>query len=160
MLSVLMVSVALNDYQLKGRSEKVYWPRIKEIMERKGVPSSPEDIRRNLTEFYRHERLSERKIRRLNRFLSSDLAEKLWKASPDEVAKDFSQIWLNLSEVMEQNPHDKTIAFAMKALGIALLMVGRRDFSFESILPLAALALFLSHFHKKYIKIYKNKTMA
>lgn len=113
--SVLMVSVSLNDYQLKGRAETVYWPRIREMLEKKGVPNSLEEMERMLVEFYKGERLAGQKIKRLNRFFSSSLVKNLWNRTPDEVAKDFSQIWLRLSETMGQKPSDKTIAFAMKA---------------------------------------------
>ncbi|MGB9622319.1 MAG: N-glycosylase/DNA lyase [Candidatus Bathyarchaeia archaeon] len=133
--SVLMVSVSLNDYQLKGRAETVYWPRIRELLEDKKAPGSPEEMRNMLAEFYKGERLAGQKLKRLSRFLSSDLARRLWKEKPEEVAKDFSQTWLRLAEVMRQKPSDKTIVFAMKTLGIALLIAGRRDFAIETSIP-------------------------
>jgi len=133
--SVLMISAGLNDYQLKGRAEKVYWPRIKELLEGKKAPNTLEEMESMLAEFYRNERLAEQKLKRLNRFLSSSLAKSLWKASPNEAARDFPQIWLKLSEVMQQKPSDKTIAFAMKTLGLALLMAGRSDLPIETTIP-------------------------
>ncbi|MDW8033657.1 MAG: hypothetical protein RMI79_01705 [Nitrososphaerota archaeon] len=87
-----MVSVSLNDYQFKGKAEVVYWPRIKELLEKIEAPNSLEEIERMLTEFYKSERLAGQKFKRLKRFLSSSLARSLWNANPNEVVKDFSQI--------------------------------------------------------------------
>lgn len=133
--SVLMVSVGLNDYQLKGWAEIVYWPRIEELLEKNEVPNSLEETERMLAEFYKSERLADQKLKRLNRFILSSLARSLWNATPEEVAKDFSQIWLRLSETMRQKPSAKTIAFAMETLGIVLLMTGISDFSIGAIIP-------------------------
>lgn len=133
--SVLMVSVSLNDYQLKGRGETVYWPRIREMLEKVETPNSLEEMERILAGFYNSERLARQKLKRLNRFLSSSLARSLWNATPDEVVKIFPQIWLRLSETMKQKPSAKTIAFAMKSLGIVLLMTGRSGFSSEISIP-------------------------
>lgn len=133
--SVLMVSVSLNDYQLKGRAETVYWPRIREMLEEREAPNSLEEMERMLAGFYKGERLAGQKLKRLNRFLLSSLARSLWNATPDEVAKVFPQIWLRLSETMGQKTSAKTIAFAMKSLGVVLLMTGRSDFSFEAQIP-------------------------
>ncbi len=131
--AVLMLAAGLNDFQLKGKVEVAYWPKIREILEGSGVPDSPKDLERILSAFYRNERLPELKLRRLNRFLSSRLARKLWSTTPDEVAKDFLKIWHKLADTMRQGRDAKTITFAMKCLGIALLMARKTDFSFESI---------------------------
>lgn len=47
------------------------------------------------------------------------------------MAKDFVRIWHRLAETMKQNRNAKTITFAMKCLGISLLMAGETNFSFE-----------------------------
>lgn len=131
--AVLMLAAGLNDFQLKGKAEVAYWPKIREILERSGVPDSLKDLERILSRFYRNERLPELKLRRLNRLLSSRLAGDLWSAKPDDVAKDFLKIWYKLANTMRQGRDAKTITFAMKCLGIALLMAGKTDFSFENI---------------------------
>jgi DNA-(apurinic or apyrimidinic site) lyase len=102
-------------------------------LERCEVPASPEEVEFILSGFYRNERLPELKLNRLKRFLSSWLARRLWTATAEEVAKDFLKIWYKLAGVMGQSRDAKTITFAMKCLGIALLMAGRTDFGFEDI---------------------------
>ena len=131
--AVLMLTLGLNDFQLKGKAEVAYWPKLKELLEEHGVPESPKDLELILSGFYRNERLPELKLRRLNRFLSSGLARKLWNVNSSEAARDFLRIWYELARTMGQSKDAKTIAFAMKCLGIALLMVGEVDFDFERI---------------------------
>lgn len=131
--AVLMLVAGLNDFQLRGKADVAYWPKIKEILEKSVVPNSPEDLKHILSEFYKNERLPYLKLKRLNRFLSSKLARDLWSAIPEEVAKYFLKIWYELAETMKQSKDAKTITFAMKCLGIALLMSGKADFSFENI---------------------------
>ena len=131
--AVLMLTTGLNDFQLKGKAEIAYWPKLKEVLERHGTPNSPKDLEHNLSKFYRNERLPDLKLKRLSRFLSSKLARKLWNAKPDGVAKDFLRIWYELASTMRQSRDAKTITFAMKCLGIALLMTGKTDFNFEKI---------------------------
>ncbi|HIP88491.1 MAG TPA: N-glycosylase/DNA lyase [Thermococcus paralvinellae] len=131
--AVLMIVAGLNDYQLKGRAEKAYWPPLSNLLEGKPVPKSPEELINILEEFYSKERFSNAKIRRLKRFLSSSLAQELWTSKPEDVAKDFVKIWYRLAETMKQKGNAKTIAFAMKCLGISLLMAGETNFSFEKI---------------------------
>ena len=131
--AVLMLAAGLNDFQLKGKAEITYWPKLREILDRHKVPDSLEELENILAVFYRNERLPNLKLKRLNRFLSSELAKKLWRAKPDEVAKDFLRIWHELANTMRQSRKAKTITFAMKCLGIVLLMVGKSDFNFEKI---------------------------
>ena len=131
--AVLMVVTGLNDFQLKGRAEVAYWPRIRNLLRRRGTPSTLSELESILAEFYSRERLPELKLRRLRRFLSSRLAKWLWSAEPNDVAKNFLRIWYELAVTMNQDRKAKTIAFAMKCLGIALLMAGVVDFDFEDI---------------------------
>ena len=86
-----------------------------------------------LKEFYARERLPDLKLKRLNRFLSSGLADKLWITESEDVAENFTGIWHELAGTMNQSRDAKTIAFAMKCLGISLLMAGESNFSFEKI---------------------------
>jgi N-glycosylase/DNA lyase len=83
--------------------------------------------------FYLHERLPKQKVNRLDIFLHSSLAKQLWNQSSDETSSRFSEIWQSLALVMDQKPEDKTISFAMKCLGISLLMVQNYDFDYSDI---------------------------
>jgi len=131
--SVLMIVTGLNDYQLKGKAEKVYWPEIHEHLKNFPPPDNPQKLYNLLEPFYRKERLWNTKLRRLYRFLNSFLAQKLWESIPSEVAKKFPRIWKSLAQVMGQKPQDKTISFAMKCLGLSLMMKGEYSFDFTMI---------------------------
>jgi len=131
--AVLMVITGLNDYQLKGKAEVVYWPKIYRLLEKSPTPNSPRKLCNLLEPFYQKERLNTIKVQRLRRFLNSPLADKLWKSSPQEVSAKFLEIWKELAWIMGQKPEDKTICFAMKCLGISLLMTGEYDFDFLAI---------------------------
>jgi len=131
--AVLMVATGLNDFQLKGKAEVAYWPKICRVLKAHKVPDSIQELKSILSEFYANERLPELKLRRLNRFLSSRLAEWLWNAEPKELAENFLKIWYDLAATMRQKKDAKTIVFAMKCLGIALLMAGESNFNFERI---------------------------
>ena len=133
--TVLMVAAGLNDFQLKGRAEIAYWPRLRDLLEKRlpEVPNSPKEMEDMLKEFYVRERLRDLKLRRLNRYLSSRLAARLWNAEPEDVAENFTGIWHELAGTMNQKMDAKTIVFAMKCLGMSLLMAGENNFSFEKI---------------------------
>jgi DNA-(apurinic or apyrimidinic site) lyase len=131
--SVLMITAGLNDYQLKGKAELAYWPKIKEILKNKPIPSSRNDLYNFLVEFYKNERLHNKKIERLKKFLNSELSLKLWNSNPKQISEEFLSIWGELAIVMEQNKKDKTIVFAMKCLGISLLMEKEYSFDFSPI---------------------------
>ncbi len=131
--AVLMVAAGLNDFQLKGKADIAYWPILKDIIERNKVPSSLKEMNSILAEFYSKERLASLKLDRLNRFLTSTLAKELWTTKPEKVAEDFLQIWYNLAATMGQNKNAETIVFAMKCLGIALIIAGEYNFKVEQI---------------------------
>jgi len=131
--SVLMVAAGLNDYQLKGKAEKVYWPEIHEHLKNLPPPQNPQKLYNLLEPFYRKERLWKRKLHRLGKFLGSFLAQKLWESIPSEVVKEFPAIWKILAQLMGQKPQDKTISFAMKCLGLSLMMKGEYSFDFTEI---------------------------
>ena len=131
--AVLMVAAGLNDFQLKGKAEIAYWPKLRDLLEKKKVPASLKEMEDMLKEFYARERLPDLKLKRLNRFLSSGLADKLWITESEDVAENFIRIWHELAATMNQSRDAKTIAFAMKCLGISLLMAGESNFSFEKI---------------------------
>ncbi len=131
--SVFMLTVGLNAYQLKGRAEMNYWPQIYECL--KGYDSIPciEALYEYLAEFYRKERLNEAKIERLARFLRSTLSAELWTQSTQEISSSIIPIWHSLGNVMKQKLHEKTICFAMKCLGVSLMMANENNFDFQNI---------------------------
>ena len=129
--ATLMVVAGLNDFQLKGKADRAYWPPIRARLEAADVPATPADLAVLLAPFYARERFSEMKLRRLHQFLGSDLAEELWGASPPQLAGDFTGTWSRLAAAMGQGPEKKTIVFAMKCLGLALLMAGEYGFPSE-----------------------------
>jgi len=131
--ATLMLITGLNDYQLKGKAEEAYWPQLKELLQKSKVPESPQELKEILSPFYQRERFYKAKLDRLDRFLSSKLAQNVWSATPEEVANNFLQIWHELAQTMRQTKEAKTITFAMKCLGIALLMAGEPNFNFEKI---------------------------
>lgn len=131
--AVLMVAAGLNDFQLKGKADIAYWPILKNIIKKNKVPSSPKEMNGILAKFYSKERLASLKLDRLNRFLTSTLAKELWTTTPKKVADNFLQIWYNLAATMRQNKNAKTIVFAMKCLGIALIIAGEYNFKIEQI---------------------------
>jgi len=59
--SVLMITLGLNDYQLKGKAEEVYWPKIKNFLNNATIPTSCCELKNLLKEFYKHERLHNKK---------------------------------------------------------------------------------------------------
>lgn len=131
--AVLMLTTGLNDYQLKGKAETAYWPKICSFLKNSSTPKSPRELCTLLESFYRKERFNTIKIQRLNRFLDSSLASELWENSPHNISDKFLSIWKNLADTMGQKPQDKTISFAMKCLGISLLMIKEYKFDFTSI---------------------------
>ena len=131
--AVLMIITGLNAYQLKGKAEEVYWPKIYRLLAPSPTPKSPGELYNLLKPFYQKERLNTIKVRRLRHFLNSPLAYRLWNSTPQEVSAKFLEIWRELTKTMGQRPIDKTICFAMKCLGISLLMVGEYDFDFSAI---------------------------
>lgn len=131
--ATLMVVAGLNDFQLKGKADRAYWPPIRARLEAADVPATPGDLAVLLVPFYARERFSEMKLRRLHQFLGSDLAGWLWRATPGVAAGEFEKTWQRLAAAMGQGQEKKTIVFAMKCLGLALLMAGEYGFSSEAL---------------------------
>jgi len=128
-----MVMAGLNDYQLKGPAEKRYWPPLVEHVIQRLIPESPEDLKEVLKGFYEKERFRTVKTRRLERFLQSPLARKIWKSDPTELVRSFKDLWRQIAMTMNQQKEKKTIVFSMKCLGIGLLMLGVKEFDFTGI---------------------------
>ena len=73
------------------------------------------------------------KLKRLERFLHSELTNVIWNSDALVIEANFQSIWKRLSETMRQKPEAKTICFSMKCLGISLLMNDTFDFDFSCI---------------------------
>lgn len=131
--AVLMMILGLNDYQLKGKAEVAYWLPIMEHLNRSSTPTTPEDLISILAPFYKTERIGDSKIVRLEKFLQSELARRLWNQNSQTMANEFINIWRELTRTMGQRPEDKTIVFSMKCLGIALMQNGEYGFNFNPI---------------------------
>ena len=95
--AVLMVSLGLNDFQLKGKADKVYWPRLYALLINSPCPHSPEQLFKILIPFFQKERLPSLKIKRLRHFLYSDLAANIWVSSPHEISGSFLDLWKKLA---------------------------------------------------------------
>lgn len=131
--AVLMMTTGLNDYQLKGKSETKYWPEIKKSLLKSSVPRSTQSLFHLLVPFYQKERFNTNKVKRLRKFLFSELAQQLWNSSPKEVSTEFINIWHQFAKVMNQKSDKKTIVFTMKCLAISLLMKKCYEFDFCNI---------------------------
>lgn len=131
--ATLMVMAGLNDFQLMGKAGRAYWPPIRARLKEAEVLVSPETLEDILQPFYDGERYNGIKVRRLHRFLQSNLATHLWHAEPRQVAEEFVDTWERLAVVMNQEMEKKTIVFAMKCLGLSLIMAGEYDFPSEKL---------------------------
>lgn len=133
----------LNDYQLKGVAEIKYWPLlVKNLMDKSDILDKPSDFIGLLKSFYANERLYKNKLKRLEKFLNSELALKLWQMPLRKIAKSLDKIWYELAETIKPKStsinnyrNRKTIVFAMKYLAISLLMFKIRDFEFNIPIP-------------------------
>jgi DNA-(apurinic or apyrimidinic site) lyase len=129
----LMVMLALNSYQLKGKAELNYWYAMHQHLSCFSRPRTREELTKILIPFYEKERLPTGKLKRVHRFFSSDFAQNLWNSNPDQIINDFSYYWTWLSKIMNQKKNAKTICFAMKCLGISVLLSGNYRVDFSSI---------------------------
>lgn len=130
--AVTYVMLGLNNYQLKGKAEKGYWPKILPLLP-ENPPKSPDELRQLLLPFYQTERMVDQKVNRLNGFLGSPLCQHLWGSDAASIAAEFLRIWRLLGQTMNQKPELKTIAFAMKCLAYALILVDETGFDFGTI---------------------------
>lgn len=126
----LMVLAGLNDYQLKGPAETGYWPPLRARLMGNEVPKRPAELGEVLRPFYEEERLRSHKVSRMQRFLASGLAEELWEMSPRQAADQLHPIWSGICDTMGGDKSRKTTVFAVKCLGMALVMLGEMDFDF------------------------------
>ena len=141
--SVFMIVAGIDDYQLKERAETYYWPvLIESLLKRGKIPQTPLELRDFLWDFYKNERLYKNKLKRLDCFLESGFAGRLWEMPLEEIAEKFYDIWNDISKTLcpksiswKRYRNKKTIVFAMKCLAIALLMHGIKDFEFNIPIP-------------------------
>lgn len=131
--AALFIVLGLNDYQTKGKADVGYWPKVVPLIPRESDPRDPLQLIDILELFYSKERFAQNKLKRLNRFARSDLCCEIWASSSASVVADFGRIWQSLGRTMDQQPTKKTIAFAMKCLALALLMVDETKFDFGAI---------------------------
>ena len=132
--SVIMVATGLNNYGLKGRAEEFYWPEIPNYLPDLNTTINIDKIYNSLKLFYENERFHEAKLKRLEKFLHSDLASNtLWNSKPNEVSGNFKDIWKELAGVMGQKEDKKTIVFAIKCLWISLLKADECVFDLKGI---------------------------
>ena len=130
---VFMVTAGLNAFQLKGKAETAYWAKLRKLLEDCESILTIKVLVEFLAKFYQKERLYNCKLERLARFLNSPLAYQLWEKDPGEISSMTSEIWQELGYIMNQALHDKTICFAMKCLGVSLMISGEYDFAFHDI---------------------------
>lgn len=134
--AVLLLMLGLNDYQTKGKAEVGYWPPLKNHLEKATLTFyQPQDMIEVLKEFFENERLSKAKIDRLKRFLNSKLAREIWNSTPAQISGNLQEIWDRLAKTMNQRKDKKTIVFAMKCLGIALMIAGFKNFNYNVPIP-------------------------
>ena len=126
--AVLLTLAGLNAFQLKGKAETGYWTQFPGHVCAMDACSAPNDLAARLEPFYRTERLHDQKVRRLYRFLDSSLAALMWTSSAADLAGLFPSIRQRLASVMGQQATAKTICYAAKCLGIALLICGAARF--------------------------------
>ncbi|MGC9393247.1 MAG: N-glycosylase/DNA lyase [Anaerolineae bacterium] len=131
--AVLFVVLGLNDYQTKGKADVGYWPKVVPLIRQGSEPKDLLQLIDVLEPFFIRERFGQNKTKRLKRFLESNLCREIWVSSPSSLAANFGRIWHSLGLAMRQKSTDKTIAFAMKCLALALLMANETKFDFGAI---------------------------
>jgi DNA-(apurinic or apyrimidinic site) lyase len=130
---VFMMTAGLNAFQLKGKAETAYWAKLRQLLDDCESVSTIKVLVEFLVKFYQKERLYNCKLERLARFMNSSLVFNLWVKTPKKISLMTAEIWTELANIMNQAMHDKTICFAMKCLGISLMISGEYDFAFQEI---------------------------
>lgn len=130
---VFMMTAGLNAFQLKGKAETAYWVKLRQLLEDCESVPTIKALVEFLVKFYQKERLYNCKLERLARFMNSPLAFNLWEKAPKKISQMTDNIWREMGNIMNQALHDKTICFAMKCLGISLMISGEYDFAFPEI---------------------------
>lgn len=136
LFSVVMAITSLNDYQVRANN---YWDNIL-LMFENNCNENPtlDSIKNLLIQFYDNERFRTTKIKRLNKFLKSDLAQELTRInSSEQLLNEISitDLWNQIARIMNQNRLKKTIVFSIKMLGMTIMMSGNYDFEFSIPIP-------------------------
>lgn len=132
--ALIVLTAGLNAYRIRGNAEKTYFPEIAKHLNNLKHRDDYFAIKRTFLNFYKKELAYKSKIKRLNKFYDSELAKYLWNIDDiNEISKNFKDIWYKLSKTMNSKPRQKTIVFAMKCLGISLIMNGIYEFDFDDI---------------------------
>lgn len=131
--SVFMMMAGLNAFQLKGKAETAYWAKLRQLLEDCESVSTIKTLVAFLVKFYQKERLYNCKLERLARYMNSPLVFNLWEKAPKKISLMMEDIWQELGNIMNQALQEKTICFAMKCLGISLMISGECDFTFPEI---------------------------
>ncbi len=131
--AALYVLLGLNNYQLKGRAEVGYWPKVVPLIPRKPASKTPHQLQERLLPFFNTERMGAQNAKRLVCFTDSPLCRQIWESDAASLAAEFPTIWKQLARTMNQKPQTKTIAFAMKCFAYALILVEETGFDFGAI---------------------------
>jgi DNA-(apurinic or apyrimidinic site) lyase len=126
--AALMVAAGLADYYLRGKADLVYWPALQNLLLAAPVPRSAPELLDRLVPFYEKERDHERKVKTLQTYLTSGLARALRNDSARRVAAQFPQFHRDLAATLARSDDDNQIVFAMKCLGLSLMMAGENHF--------------------------------
>jgi DNA-(apurinic or apyrimidinic site) lyase len=136
-LATLMMAAGLNDYHLKGKADAIYWPRLEALLLDSPLARSALELMDRLIPFYEDERDHLRKVETLRAYCTSALARSLWHSSAQRTAAEFLLIRRDLAATLTRPQDEKQIVFAMKCLGLALMMAGEIRFDFGP-LPIPA----------------------
>ena len=144
--ALIMIATAINDYYLGVESAEDYWNRvIKRIAceKEKLIKLNNDNFIKRLAYIYaqaltgskpscnkyngrREKPVADynKKLWRLFKLFMSPLPSRIVEMKKDDFrnTKTLNQIWKNLAKAMKQNTNAKTITFAMKTIGIALIM--------------------------------------
>jgi len=132
--AIIMLVSGLNAYQLKGKAQDKYFPVLKDYLVSNSNKKDFEALREVFLGFYKKERSYKGKLKRVNRFFDSKLAKDIWEEQEAQFFKNhLKDIWQDLFRIMKAKSHSKTIVFAMKCLGVGLIVEGVSDFDFEGI---------------------------
>ena len=138
----LMAVAGLNNYQTAGKAEDVYWPPLWKRVRGTNTPRDPLDLVVILEPLYGetipyiHENTPKVVVRRLKKFLRSQLAHDLWSMEPEKVAEDLPDLWRRLDSAMngfDSKPFMKTIVYATKTVASALIILGIDTFHYKGI---------------------------